>query len=194
MDPDFLMTLMLEDYPAAHYDNHTTMTFAQSRSEFSFWALWASPLVLATDPRAMSAQKRSIVLNAEIIAVNQDALMVGGSRLANFSDGGQVWAKPLASGDMAVVLYNMGDDSAWGGGGPAVAVTVTWAMLGWDADAGAGEGVSGRDLWLHKDFAPSSPTSGHTATLEPQAVEMFVFSDPAQRAKAKSAAAMIATV
>lgn len=66
MDPDFLMTLMLEDYPLAHYDNHTTMTFQQSKSEFSFWALWASPLVMATDPRSMSDAKRSIVLNAEV--------------------------------------------------------------------------------------------------------------------------------
>jgi len=37
MDPDFLMTLMLENYTKV-----PIMTFEESKSEFSFWALWAS--------------------------------------------------------------------------------------------------------------------------------------------------------
>jgi hypothetical protein len=66
MDPDFLMTLKLENYT-----NVPVMTFEESKSEFSFWALWASPLVVATDPRDMSQQKRSILLNEEVQRVNR---------------------------------------------------------------------------------------------------------------------------
>ena len=95
LDPDFLMTLFLEDFEA---DGWTPMTYTESRTEFSFYALWASPLVFATDPRNMSEAKRSILMNTELIDVNQDALFAGGDRLFNSTDGTQVWSKPLANG------------------------------------------------------------------------------------------------
>jgi hypothetical protein len=41
-DPDFLETLF---YP--------TMSFIDSRTEFTFWCLWSSPLLIATDVRSM---------------------------------------------------------------------------------------------------------------------------------------------
>ena len=44
------------------------MPFEESKSEFSFWALWASPLIVATDPRDMSDEKRAILLNEEVSA------------------------------------------------------------------------------------------------------------------------------
>lgn len=31
---------------------------------------------------------------------------IPGDRIANYSDGGQVWAKPLSNGSWAVILYN----------------------------------------------------------------------------------------
>jgi len=102
-----------------------------------------------------------------VIAVNQDALFVGGHRLYNYTNGAQAWMKPLANGDVAVLLYNKGDNSTWGGGGPPVNVSVTWEELGWsnDDDASTKNGtasVSLRDLWLHEDVVPTNPAVGHT--------------------------------
>jgi hypothetical protein len=47
------------------------MTHLQSQTEFSFWALFNSPLIVATDVRDMS-NKADILLNREVISVNQD--------------------------------------------------------------------------------------------------------------------------
>ena len=56
------------------------MNFIDSRTEYSFWALWSAPLMIATDVRNMSAEMRSIVANPEVIAVNQDPAGRGGGR------------------------------------------------------------------------------------------------------------------
>ena len=151
----------------------------ESRTEFSFWSLWASPLIFATDPRGMSDSKRSILLNVEAIAVNQDALSLGGGRLSsNETSGAQVWSKPLSGGEVAVLLYNRGsyDDDTWGGGGAGVGVGFTWAQLGWGAGVvgpGGGYDVAMRDLWAHAAAAASDPDTGHTAVLDPRDVQFL---------------------
>ena len=47
------------------------------------WAIMNSPLIVATDVRAdhFTAAKRDILLNAEVIAVNQDPLGAAGNRV-----------------------------------------------------------------------------------------------------------------
>jgi len=59
IDPDFLETL----FPI-------TMDYISSRTEFSFWCLWSAPLLVSTDVRNMSEEKKSILLNREVIAIN----------------------------------------------------------------------------------------------------------------------------
>jgi hypothetical protein len=39
-------------------------------SEFTLWAITASPLFMATDPRNMTALQRKVLLNAELIKVS----------------------------------------------------------------------------------------------------------------------------
>jgi hypothetical protein len=63
-DPDFLMTLF-----------EPSMDFTASRTEFTFWCMWSSPLLIDTDLRNLTHEKRSIITNAEAIAVNQDTSM-----------------------------------------------------------------------------------------------------------------------
>jgi hypothetical protein len=67
MDPDFLETLFLEKY----LDKSIMMNYTNSRTEFSFWALWSSPLIVATDPANMSEEKRSILMNKEVKRLNE---------------------------------------------------------------------------------------------------------------------------
>ena len=55
--------------------------FVASRSEYTFWSLWSAPLLVATDVRALSEQKRQILLNREVIAINQDESATAGNRL-----------------------------------------------------------------------------------------------------------------
>jgi alpha-galactosidase len=139
MDPDFLETLFLEKY--LEKDN-VMMNFTNSRTEFTFWALWSSPLLVATDPANLSEEKQAILLNKEVIAINQDSLFIAGERIRNDNEttGGQVWSRPLANGDLCVVLYNSGQEDG-------VAVKVAWSEVGWSDD----EAILVRDLWAKED-------------------------------------------
>lgn len=130
MDPDFLMTLF---WP--------TMTATYSRSEFSFWSLWSAPLIVATQISNMTQEKMSILMNDEVIAIDRDPLATAGNRVFNNSNGGQVWSKPLANGDTAVLFFNSNLFI------PAN-ITLNWSQVG----IGLGTAtVTARDLWAKKD-------------------------------------------
>ncbi|MBV9805823.1 MAG: hypothetical protein JO286_01510 [Solirubrobacterales bacterium] len=83
------------------------MTSTQAQSQFSMWAMVAAPLMLGSDPRALSSATISMLENPQVIAIDQDSLGVQGSLLSQ-SGAGQVWVKPLANGDRAVALFNRG--------------------------------------------------------------------------------------
>ncbi|WP_308467683.1 glycoside hydrolase family 27 protein [Rathayibacter soli] len=84
------------------------MTETEQRSEFSLWAIMAAPLIAGTDLRSASPATLAIYTNADVIAVDQDALGLQGSLLT--SRGGLfVFAKPLVGGDVAVALFNSSD-------------------------------------------------------------------------------------
>jgi hypothetical protein len=83
------------------------MTSTQAQSQFSMWAMVSAPLILGSDPRALSSATISMLENPQVIAIDQDSLGVQGSLLSQ-SGSGQVWVKPLANGDRAVALLNRG--------------------------------------------------------------------------------------
>ena len=135
MDPDFLETLMAAEpagcpLPRRDAQLCATMNFVASRTEFAFWALWSAPLLVSTDVANLSAEKRSILTNTEVLAIHNDEAWVGGSRVFNHStSGAQVWARPLANGDIAVILYNAGRTKESWEERETVPVSVTWDML-----------------------------------------------------------------
>lgn len=144
-DPDFLMTGI------------ATMTERESETEFAFWALFAGPMIVATDVRNMSSWKRSVLLNTDILAVSQDTLVSPGFRVRGAEGGPQVWARPLANGDFAVILYNGADAAA------PVDIAMQWRELGWDA----GVTAAVRDLWTHENVPGSPFVGGATAAGVP---------------------------
>ena len=64
---------------------------AQESTEFSFWSLTASPLIVATDVRYLGDKR--VILNKEVIAINQDKLGIPGDRREKNQDGSEVWKK-----------------------------------------------------------------------------------------------------
>jgi alpha-galactosidase len=85
------------------------MTTNAYRTHFSLWALLAAPLLAGNDVRAMTPETRSILLNLDVIAVNQDPLGKQATRM--FKDGdAEVWVKPLADGSEAIGLFNRGSE------------------------------------------------------------------------------------
>jgi len=83
------------------------MSSTEAQSQFSMWAMLAAPLILGSDPRALSAASISMLENPQVLAVDQDSLGLQGSLVAQ-SGSGQVWVKPLWGGARAVALLNRG--------------------------------------------------------------------------------------
>ena len=134
------------------------MTSAEYRSHFSLWAMMASPLMAGNDIAHMDPATRSILLNKEVIAVDQDPLGIQGHRVAKGGNR-EVWVKPLAGGARTVLLFNRGET-------PAV-IRATADQLGWPRRMRARV----RDLWAHKSSGRWAGTL--SATVEPHGVAML---------------------
>lgn len=124
-DPDFLEV------------GNGNLTPNESRTNFSLWALLAAPLIAGNDLQHMTPETRSILLNREVIAVDQDALGKQGDR-AYETGPLQVWTKPLSGGDLAAGLFNRTHSPA--------KITLKLNAVGWHGPAIA------RDIWAHKDI------------------------------------------
>jgi alpha-galactosidase len=107
----------------------------QQETQMSVWAEMASPLLSSTDLTNMSATTAQILGNKAVIAVDQDPLGKQGQLVAK--DGSvDVVSKPLANGDVAVLLANSGST-------PQQATTDVGAV---GLQTGLG-GYSVSDLW-----------------------------------------------
>jgi len=111
------------------------MNADQYRTQMSLWAMLAAPLLAGNDLSKMDDSTRSILMNKEVIAVDQDRLGAQGYRLGP----PQVWARNLADGAKAVAVFNFVTDD--------VPQPVTVRLK----DLGFSEPVHARDLWTHKD-------------------------------------------
>ena len=87
------------------------MTEAEYRAQFSLWAEMAAPLIAGNDLTAMSPAIARILTNRAVIGVDQDPLGRQGRPVAS-AGGHWVLVKPLASGAVAVVLFNSTDHAA----------------------------------------------------------------------------------
>ena len=136
-DPDFLEV------------GNDGMKVDEQRTHFSLWAMLASPLIAGNDVTAMTEQTKSILLNKEIIAVDQDPLGKQGDRA--YADGPlEVWARPLEGGAMAVALFNRTTG--------ATHMTLRLKDVGWQGPAAA------RNLWTHED---AGVLNGETTVVVP---------------------------
>ena len=134
------------------------MTTAEYRSHFSLWAMMAAPLMAGNDIANMDETTRSILLNKEVIAIDQDRLGVQGRRVVKDGDR-EIWVKPLADGGKALLLFNRGTSP--------LRIRATAEQVG----LAAGAKAKVRDLWAHRDMPR---WSGAIDTMvEPHGVAMF---------------------
>ena len=83
------------------------MTPSEAQAQFSMWAIVAAPLILGSDPRALSPQTVKMLENRQVIAVDQDPLGIQGT-VVQQEGSGQAWSKPLSGERAAVALLNRG--------------------------------------------------------------------------------------
>ena len=108
----------------------------QYRTQMSLWAMLAAPLLAGNDLSKMDETTKSILLNKEVIAVDQDRLGAQARRVGP----PQIWTRPLSDGATAVALFNYVTDDE------AEPLTLRLKDVGFDGP------VHARDLWEHKDL------------------------------------------
>jgi len=82
------------------------------RTHFSLWALVNSPLMIGCDIREMSEETKKILMNKDVLAINQDA--AGRQPYMLGSDMERpIIAKHLENGDIAIGLFNLGDNDVY---------------------------------------------------------------------------------
>jgi alpha-galactosidase len=86
------------------------MKYNEYLTHMSLWAILAAPLLAGNDLSQMSPETKSILLNKDVIAIDQDPLGKQGDRVS--AEGPfEVWSKPLKDGGLAVGLFNRGHDA-----------------------------------------------------------------------------------
>jgi hypothetical protein len=120
---------------------NTGLSLAEAKTHFAMWAISAAPLWVGNDLTNITDDIHKVFTNADIVAVDQDPLGAGASRIREDHRGLEVWSKPLgsqSSGVDAVMLLNLTDTSA--------EIGVRWSDLGLSGKAAV------RDLWEQKDL------------------------------------------
>ncbi|MCS5719068.1 NPCBM/NEW2 domain-containing protein [Herbiconiux sp. CPCC 205763] len=87
------------------------MTDEEFRTQMTLWSVAAAPLVIASDPRTLSATSLATLMDPEMLAINQDSLGRQAVRVGEAGDT-ETWLKPLADGSVAVALLNRSDAPA----------------------------------------------------------------------------------
>lgn len=113
------------------------MTADEYRTHMSLWAILAAPLLAGNDLSKMDEVTRSILVNKDVIAVDQDRMGIQGDRV-NAEGPYEIWMKPLDRGAKAVALFNRGP----------LAEPITVQLK----DIGMAGSVHGYDLWTHQDL------------------------------------------
>jgi alpha-galactosidase len=135
----------------------------ESRSHFTMWAGACSTLLIGTDicdAAFVGSDAHTILTNKELIdTMSQDPLGVPLHRTrepklappTNTSTC-QLWSKPLAGGDVGVVLFNRGESEV-----------TNWSFDLSDVGIAAEGGVMVRDLWAHTTNGTTGATGKVTA-------------------------------
>ena len=132
-DPD--MMIVGQQYSFG-FDHPTFLTPNEQYTHVSLWSMVSAPLLLGCDLSKLDDFTRSLLVNDEVIAINQDRLGRPARRIRHV-DAESVWVRTLANGDIAVALVNRAPY--------AHAVSVSFAELGVEGPRGV------RDLWRQED-------------------------------------------
>jgi alpha-galactosidase len=150
------MKLALSDTDVSWRANgQPSLTEPEQRAHFSLWAMLAAPLLAGNDIRTMDDQTRDVLTNRDVIAVDQDSLVVEAT--ASPQDN-RVLVKPLSGGGVAVALFNSDDK-------PADIATSTAA-----AGLRGAPCYTVRDLWSH---IQTTTTGEIRRTVAPHDVAML---------------------
>ena len=119
------------------------MTTDEYRTHMSLWSLLSAPLIAGNDLSNMSDETKSILMNGDVIAIDQDTAVHPVQRLAKQGTV-EVLTRRMADGSTVVGFFNRGSAPA--------SASVAWK------DISAHPGSKVRDLWKHEAVTTSGPS------------------------------------
>ena len=131
------------------------MTADEYRTHMSLWSLLAAPLIAGNDLRSMTDETKSILMNREVIAIDQDPNYKPVASVSS-NNGLEVLMRPLSDGSVVVGLFNRTETPA----------EMSFPRSSLPASF-AGKKLELRDLWKHEpttmkgdSFTATVPTHG----------------------------------
>jgi alpha-galactosidase len=134
-------------------------TYDEYRTQMSMWCMFSAPLMLGCDLRNLNDETKSIILNREIIAIDQDALGKQAFRVIS-RDGIDAWQKPLTGHRAAIAFLNRNSFKK--------PVTVTFK----DLELTDADNYEIFDVWLNKHVNPDKP--GISVDLKSHECQVFI--------------------
>jgi alpha-galactosidase len=131
------------------------------RTQMSMWCMLAAPLMVGCDIRNMNETTKTILLNKDIVAIDQDTLGKQATRVMR-TDGLEAWKKPLTGNRVAIAFLNRNSTSK--------SLTVTWK----DLDLRQGTRYNILDVWKHETNSRADSTM--SADLKSHECQVFVLS------------------
>jgi len=137
------------------------LTQEEQKAHFALWCIMSAPLMLGNDPRDMTPEEKTILLNREAIAIDQDPTEQG--RRIRQTNGTEVWLKRLRDGRLAVLLLNRD-------------ATATKPITFQASDGQLAGKWTARDIFAHENLGtfdtaitkPTAPRSGWFLLLTPE--------------------------
>ena len=87
------------------------LTPNEQYTHMSMWCMVASPLMIGCNLATIDEFTLSLLTNDEVLEIDQDELGAGAARIIKDKDRDcEIWARPLANGDMAFALLNTADE------------------------------------------------------------------------------------
>ena len=114
------------------------MTADEYRTHMSLWSLLAAPLLAGNDLRSMTDETKSILLNKEVIAIDQDPDVHPAKRISDPNATSVIVTRLLHDGSTALGLFNRADQPQ--------NIDVKWESIGL-----GGKKLHARDLWKHAE-------------------------------------------
>jgi alpha-galactosidase len=131
------------------------------RSQMSMWCMFSAPLMIGCDISNMNESTKTILMNKEIIAIDQDSLGMQAIRVMR-KDCLDAWKKPLSNNRFAIAFLNRNSED--------MTVTASWK----DLELNPNGKYNIYDVWQHK--AVSHPEETISAKLRPHECQVFIFS------------------
>ena len=129
------------------------MTADEYRTHMSLWCLLSAPLMAGNDLRTMTEETKSILMNPDAIAIDQDREPKPVERLSQQGKS-EVLVRPLSGNAFAVGLFNRGDQPA--------EIGFRWDALKFDTGLYGFRRLQAQDLWKHEPVQVSGDTlHGH---------------------------------